>query len=83
MHVPTTPSAALRRAQGKVGAVPGESREGGSFSALGSSAFMIYSTPNPNRGGHTQMSLRVPDTQAAVAEHGHMAWYSRSTTSLG
>jgi hypothetical protein len=29
---------------------------------------MIYPTPNPNRGGHTQMSLRVPDAKAAVGE---------------
>ena len=52
----------------KVGAVPGESREGGSFFALGNSTFSIYPTPNPNRGGHTQMGLRVPDARAAVAE---------------
>ena len=50
----------------KVGAVPGESREGGSFFTLGNSAFMIYPTPNPNRGGHTQMTLLVPDARAAV-----------------
>jgi len=52
----------------KVGAVPDESREGGSFFALGNSTFSIYPTPNPNRGGHTQMGLRVPDARAAVAE---------------
>ena len=52
----------------KVGAVPGESREGGSFFTLGNSAFMIYPTPNPSRGGHTQMTLLVPDARAAVAE---------------
>jgi predicted enzyme related to lactoylglutathione lyase len=52
----------------KVGAVPGESREGGSDFSVGNSTFSIYPTANPNRGGHTQMGLRVPDARAAVAE---------------
>ena len=52
----------------KVGAIPGESREGGSDFSLGNSTFGIYPTPNPNRGGHTQMTLNVPDVRAAVAE---------------
>ena len=52
----------------KVGAVPGEPRERGSFFTLGNSAFVIYPTPNPNRGGHTQMRLHVSDARAAVAE---------------
>ena len=51
-----------------VGAVPGASREGGSFFTLGNCAFMIYPTPNPKRGGHTQMTLRVRDARASVAE---------------
>jgi catechol 2,3-dioxygenase-like lactoylglutathione lyase family enzyme len=52
----------------KVGAVPRESTEGGAFFALGDSRFSIYPTPNPNRGGHTQLGLRVPDVRAAVAD---------------
>ena len=52
----------------KVGATPAESGEGGSFFTVGNSSFSIYPTPNPNRGGHTQMGLRVPDVRAAVAE---------------
>jgi hypothetical protein len=52
----------------KVGAVPGESAEGGSFFSVGDSMFSIYPTPNPNRGGHTQMGLRVADVRAAVAD---------------
>ena len=52
----------------KVGAVPGESSGGGSFFSLGNSTFSIYPTPNPSRGGHTQMGLRVPDARSAVAE---------------
>ena len=52
----------------KVGATPRESAEGGAFFSLGDSMFSIYPTPNPNRGGHTQMGLRVPDVRAAVAD---------------
>jgi predicted enzyme related to lactoylglutathione lyase len=52
----------------KVGAVPRESAEGGSFFAVGDSTFSIYPTPNPSRGGHTQMGLRVRDVRTAVAE---------------
>jgi predicted enzyme related to lactoylglutathione lyase len=52
----------------KVGAEPRESAQGGAFFAIGDSTFSIYPTPNPNRGGHTQMGLRVPDVRAAVAE---------------
>lgn len=29
---------------------------------------MIYPTPNPNRGGHTQMGISVKDVGAAVRE---------------
>jgi catechol 2,3-dioxygenase-like lactoylglutathione lyase family enzyme len=52
----------------KVGAVPRESTEGGAFFSVGDSRFSLYPTPNPNRGGHTQMGLRVPDVRAAVAD---------------
>ena len=50
----------------KVGAVARESAQGGAFFSVGESRFSIYPTPNPNRGGHTQMGLRVPDVRAAV-----------------
>ncbi len=52
----------------KVGAKPTASAEGGSFFSFGDSVFSIYATPNPNRGGHTQMGIRVPDARAAVDE---------------
>ncbi len=52
----------------KVGAVPRESGEGGAFFSVGNSMFSIYPTPNPSRGGHTQMGLRVADVRAAVSE---------------
>ena len=51
-----------------VGAIPGEATPGGAFFHLGDSSFTLYPTPNPDRGGHTQMGLRVPDVRAAVAE---------------
>ena len=35
-------------------------RRAASFFAVGDSLFSIYPTPNPNRGGHTQMGLQVP-----------------------
>lgn len=68
----TLPAADMDRARKfyieKVGAVPRESGEGGALFSIGDSTFSIYPTPNPNRGGHTQMGLRVPDVRAAVAD---------------
>lgn len=52
----------------KVGAQARESGQGGSFFSVGETTFSIYPTPNPNRGGHTQMGLRVRDVRAAVEE---------------
>jgi len=52
----------------KVGATVYGTAEGGSFFSVGDSILSIYPTPNPNRGGHTQMGLRVPDVRAAVEE---------------
>ena len=52
----------------KVGATRAESGQGGSFFVIGGSHFALYSTPNPSRGGHTQMGIRVPDVRAAVTE---------------
>ena len=58
----------------------GEAMEGARF---GESRFVIYPTPNPNRGGHTQMGSRsrtsaLPYESSAVA-----ASPSRSTTCPG
>lgn len=52
----------------KVGATQGESTPGGTFFTFGESRFVIYPTPNPNRGGHTQMGISVKDVGAAVRE---------------
>ena len=52
----------------KVGATPGDSSPGGTFFMFGESRFVIYSTPNPSRGGHTQMGILVKDVDAAVRE---------------
>lgn len=52
----------------KVGAEPGESGTGGRFFSIGGTSFAIYPTPNPSRGGHTQMGIRVADVRAAVEE---------------
>lgn len=52
----------------KVGATAGESTPGGTFFTFGESRFVIYPTPNPNRGGHTQMGISVKDVGAAVRE---------------
>ena len=35
---------------------------------FGESRFVIFPTPNPNRGGHTQMGISVKDVGAAVRE---------------
>ena len=51
-----------------VGATARKRDEGGAFFAVGDTLFSIYPTPNPNRGGHTQMGLMVPDVRAAVDE---------------
>ena len=52
----------------KVGATPSESGPGGTFLTFGETRFVIYPTPNPNRGGHTQMGISVKDVNAAVRE---------------
>ena len=52
----------------KVGATPAESSESGAFFTLGTTTFSLYPTPNPTRGGHTQMAIRVPDAEAAIKE---------------
>ena len=52
----------------KVGATPAESSPNGTFFAIGETRFGLYPTPNPNRGGHTQMGIQVKDVNAAVRE---------------
>ena len=52
----------------KVGALPSDAADTGAFFTLGETSFSLYPTPNPNRGGHTQMGIRVKDIDAAVAE---------------
>ena len=52
----------------KVGATPGESGPGGTFLTFGETRFVIYPTPNRNRGGHTQMGISVKDVNTAVRE---------------
>jgi predicted enzyme related to lactoylglutathione lyase len=68
----TLPAMDVKRAAAfyteKVGATVSATSEGGTFFSVGDSIFSIYPTPNPNRGGHTQMGLRVPDVRAAVEE---------------
>jgi predicted enzyme related to lactoylglutathione lyase len=68
----TLPAMDIERAKAfytkKVGAALGESSPGGTFLTFGESRFVIYPTPNPNRGGHTQMGISVKDVDAAVRE---------------
>ena len=68
----TLPAMDIERAKAfytkKVGATPGASSPGGMFFTFGETRFVIYPTPNPNRGGHTQMGISVKDVDAAVRE---------------
>lgn len=52
----------------KVGATAGDAVPGATFMRLGDTQFTLYPTPNAERGGHTQMGIRVPDVTAAVEE---------------
>lgn len=66
----TLPAIDLERAKAfyttTVGATPGESSPGGAFFVIGGTRFVLYPTPNPNRGGHTQMGIAVKDAEDAV-----------------
>lgn len=62
----TLPALAIERAkqwyQEKLGLTPVEESSGGlRYEAGGGSGFFVYPTPNPNRGGHTQMGFRITD----------------------
>ena len=52
----------------KVGAKRGKAMSGGALFSIGDAEFTLYPTPNTERGGHTQMGIRVPDARAAVVE---------------
>ena len=52
----------------KVGATRGHSSPNATMFSFGETRFTLYPTPNPARGGHTQMGIRVPDARSAVAE---------------
>jgi predicted enzyme related to lactoylglutathione lyase len=52
----------------KIGAELADEAPGGSFFKIGDSTFSLYPTPNPNRGGHTQMGIQVKDLESAVSD---------------
>ena len=68
----TLPAQDMERAgkfyEEKVGATRGKTMSGGAFFRIGTTEFTLYPTPNTQRGGHTQMGIRVPDVRAAVDE---------------
>jgi predicted enzyme related to lactoylglutathione lyase len=68
----TLPAQDMERAgrfyEEKVGAKRGKATPGATFFSLGDTEFSLYPTPNTERGGHTQMGIRVPDARAAVEE---------------
>jgi catechol 2,3-dioxygenase-like lactoylglutathione lyase family enzyme len=66
------PAADLERAKGfwaKLGLSPTDENPGGvDYDMGGGSGFTVYQTPNPTRGGHTQLGLRVNDVESEVAD---------------
>jgi predicted enzyme related to lactoylglutathione lyase len=69
----TLPAADLGRAKKfyaeNLGLSPSTESAGGLFYVTGGGTrFTIYPTPNPTRGGHTQMGFSVADIEAAVAD---------------
>lgn len=69
----TLPAADLGRAKKfyaeKLGLNPATESPGGLFYVTGGGTrFTVYPTPNPTRGGHTQMGLSVNDIEGAVAD---------------
>lgn len=69
----TLPAADLERAKRfyseKLGLEPTTEASSGIFYTTGGGAvFSLYPTPNPTRGGHTQMGFAVADIDAAVAD---------------
>ena len=69
----TLPAADLGRAKkfyaDKLGLSPSTESPGGLFYVTGGGTrFTLYPTPNPARGGHTQMGLSVNDIERTVAD---------------
>jgi catechol 2,3-dioxygenase-like lactoylglutathione lyase family enzyme len=69
----TLPAADLDRAKKfyseKLGLAPATESEGGIFYELaGGTRFILYPTPDPKRGGHTQIGFTTNDIEAEVAE---------------
>jgi len=69
----TLPAADLERAkkwyEAKLGLTPASELTGGLFYVMaGGTRFILYPTPNPSRGGHTQIGFATDDIEAEVAE---------------
>lgn len=69
----TLPVADVERAKRfyaeKLGLQPSTEAPGGSFYVTGGGTrFLLYPTPNPNRGGHTQIGFSVDDIEQTVAD---------------
>ena len=67
----TLPAADLERAKKfyaeKLGLTPATESPGGVFYELaGGTRFILYPTPNPTRGGHTQIGFATNDIEAEV-----------------
>jgi catechol 2,3-dioxygenase-like lactoylglutathione lyase family enzyme len=53
----------------KLGLTPAhEGPEGLRYDCAAGTGFLLFPTSNPDRGGHTQAGIEVPDIEAAVAE---------------
>jgi Glyoxalase/Bleomycin resistance protein/Dioxygenase superfamily. len=69
----TLPAADLNRAKKfyseKLGLTPATESEGGIFyEVAGGTRFILYPTPNPTRGGHTQIGFTTGDIEGDVAD---------------
>jgi len=69
----TLPAADLERAKKfyaeKLGLSPATESPGGIFyEVAGGTRFILYPTPNPTRGGHTQIGFATGDIEAEVKE---------------
>jgi catechol 2,3-dioxygenase-like lactoylglutathione lyase family enzyme len=69
----TLPAADLDRAkrwyEEKLGLTPSTENRGGVFyEAAGGTRFVLYATPNQNRGGHTQLGFTTNDLDADVRD---------------
>jgi catechol 2,3-dioxygenase-like lactoylglutathione lyase family enzyme len=68
----TLPAADLERAKAfyaeKLGLTPANSGSNGAFYEVGGGTrFILYPTPNPARGGHTQIGFTTSDVKGEVA----------------